>query len=52
MQLYLSTGEEKGLGGPLSVLADTAILYNKERIGPQLHELLSQHHIVITKKNV
>lgn len=24
--LYLSTGEEKGLGGPLSVLVDTAIL--------------------------
>lgn len=26
---YLSTGEEKGLGGPLSVLVDTAILWEK-----------------------
>lgn len=26
---YLSTGEEKGLSGPLSVLVDTAILCGK-----------------------
>lgn len=26
---YLSTGEEKGLGGPLSVLVDTAILWEE-----------------------